>query len=205
MADIRRFTLVDWLLLAGVLAAAAGTRAAYLGVCADGGHNSGPLRVQEPSPTLAGLPPGTTMRGRDHPTELDALVHNLTEYRWFGSLAPFAPAEEQTAHVSPGYPWLLAWLTRLTGPAGLDHAVRWSQCGLGTLTAGLYFLFARRAFRHRGVATLAGLLCAVHPFWIIDTAAMNDSTVTSFLLALALVLGRAAGRSAGPSPACCTA
>jgi hypothetical protein len=129
MADIRRFTLVDLILLAVVLAAAAGARAAYLGFCADGGRNGGPLRVEEPLPTLTGLPPEAQMRERKEPTELDALVHNLTEHHWFGSLAPFAATEEKTAHVAPGYPWLLAWLSRLTGPAGLDRAVRWIQCG----------------------------------------------------------------------------
>ncbi len=198
MADIRRFTLVDWILLTLVLAAAAGARAAYLGWCADGGRNGGPLRVEEPSPTLKDLPPGTTLRDRQEPTELDALVHNLTEHNWFGSLAPFAAAEEQTAHVSPGYPWLLAWLSRLTGPAGLDRAVRWGQCGLGSLTAGLYFLFARRAFRHRGVAALAGFLCAIHPFWVIDTASLTEGVLASFLLALALALGARAGQVGGP-------
>jgi 4-amino-4-deoxy-L-arabinose transferase-like glycosyltransferase len=197
MADIRRFTLVDLVLLAVVLAAAAGARAAYLGFWADGGRNGGPLRVQDPSPLLAGLPPDTKMRDRDHPTELDALVHNLTEYRWFGSLAPFSAGEEQTAHVSPGYPWLVAGLARLTGTAALDRTVRWAQCGLGALTAGLYFLFARRAFRHRGVATLAGLLCALHPFWVIDTAELDDGVVTSFLLALTLVLGTRGGQVGG--------
>jgi 4-amino-4-deoxy-L-arabinose transferase-like glycosyltransferase len=198
MADIRRFTLVDLVLLAVVLAAAAGARAAYLGYCADGGRNSGPLRVEEPSPTLTGLPPDTTMRDRKEPTDLDALVHNLTEHHWFGSLAPFAATEEQTAHVAPGYPWLLSWLSRLTGPAGLDHTVRWIQCGLGALTAGLYFLFARRAFRHRGVAALAGLLGAVYPFWVIDTASMTNGVLASFLLALVLVLGVRAGQVGGP-------
>ncbi len=198
MADIRRFTLVDLVLLALILAAAAGARAAYLGFCADGGRNGGPLLVEDPSPRLTGLPAETELRGRKDPTELDALVHNLTEHGWFGSLAPFAANEEQTAHVSPGYPWLLAWLSRLTGPAGLDRTVRWVQCGLGSLTAGLYFLFARRAFRHRGVAALAGFLCAVHPFWVIDTAELTDGVLTSFLLALALALGVRAGQVGGP-------
>jgi 4-amino-4-deoxy-L-arabinose transferase-like glycosyltransferase len=197
MADIRRFTLVDLLLLTAVVAAGLGTRSAYLSACADGGHNGGPLRVQDPWPPLTGLPPDRHLRNREHPTEFDALVHNLTEDRWFGSLAPFSPAEEQTAHVSPGYPWLVAWLSRLTGPAGLDANIRWIQCALGALTAGLYFLFARRAFRHRGVATLAGLLCAVHPFWVIDTAALDDGVLTSFLLALALVFGTRGGQEGG--------
>jgi hypothetical protein len=200
MADVRRFGLADLLLLALVLAVAASARAGYLVVCADSGHNGGPLRVEDPWPA-----PGTLdrekRRGKDHPTELDALVHNIAEGHGFMSPAPFspktAPGEEETAHVAPGYPFVLAGLSRWTGLDALDHAVRWGQCALGSLTAGLYFLFARRAFHHRGVATLAGLLCALHPFAVIDTAAINDGVLTSFLVALAVWLGTRAGQEGG--------
>jgi hypothetical protein len=198
MADVRRFGLADLLLFVLVLAAAAGARAGYLMVCADGGRNGGPLRVEDAPPLKTGLPEGTKMRGHEPPTELDALVHNLTEYRWFGSLAPFAPAEEQTAHVSPGYPWLLAGLAHFVDAGSLDPTVRWIQCGLGALTAGLYFLFARRAFHSRGVAVLAGLLCALNPFWVIDTAAVDDGVLASFLVGLALFLGARGGQTGGP-------
>src|SRR5262249_36472580 len=75
-------------------------------------------------------------------------------------------------------------------------AVRWTQVGLGALTAGLYFLFARRAFRSLAVATLAGLFCAAHPFWVINTAELNDGVLASFLLAAALTLGARAGQEA---------
>jgi hypothetical protein len=75
--------------------------------------------------------------------------------------------------------------------------VRWVQCGLGALTAGFYFLFARRAFRHLGVATVAGLACALHPFWVIDTAALNDGVLSSFLVGLAVWLGTRAGQEGG--------
>jgi hypothetical protein len=197
MTDIRRFGLVDLLLLVLVLAAAGATRAGYLVGCADSGRNGGPLRVAEAAPPLEGLPPGTERRGHAPPTELDDLVHNLKEDGRFASLAPFAQAEEQTAHVAPGFPWALAQLARVVDPAALDSTVRWVQCGLGTLTAGLYFLFTRRAFRHRGVAILAGLFCALHPFWVIDTAAVDDGVLTSFLLALAVFLGARGGQTAG--------
>src|SRR5262249_21636144 len=65
----------------------------------------------------------------------------------------------------------------------------WAQCALGTLTAGLYFLFARRAFRSAAVATLTGLFCALHPFWVINTLELNDGVLASFLLGLALAAG----------------
>jgi 4-amino-4-deoxy-L-arabinose transferase-like glycosyltransferase len=180
MTQERRFGAADLLLLALVLAAAAGARAGYLWGCADGGRSGGPLLVQ------------------DRPAELDALVRNLRENGTFAGPAPFAAGEEQTAHVAPGYPLLLAGLARLAGPAALDSTVRWVQCGLGALTAGLYFLFARRVFGSPAVATLAGLFAALHPFWVIGTAAVADGTLASFLLALALFLGVRAVQTAGP-------
>ena len=172
MTEVRRFGLVDVLLLLLVLASAAGTRASYLVVCAENGTNAGPWRVQD-----------------DPPQELLSLALNLKERNWFGSEAPLAAAHQQelTAHTAPAYPWLLSLVARL--PVVFDPAVRWLQVGLGTLTAGLYFLFARRAFRSRFVALLAGLLCACHPFWVVNAAEMNDGVLTSFLLALVLVLG----------------
>jgi hypothetical protein len=188
---------MDVVLLAVVVAVAAGARAGYLITCADSGHNSGPLRVQDASPPLTDLPADTEMLGTKQPTETDALIHNLIEHHWFGSFAPFSETEEQTAHVSPGYPWLVAQLARFVSLDKLRSTVRWAQCGLGALTAGLYFLFARRAFRHRGVATIAGLLCALHPFWVINTAAIEDGVLTTFVVGLALWLGSRVGQEGG--------
>lgn len=198
MADTRRFGLVDFLLLFLVLAVAAGARAGYLATCADMGRSPGPLLVQDPRPPLAGLPAGEKLLGKEQPTELDALIHNVKEHQWFGSLAPFAAQEEQTAHVAPGYPWLVGMLARVVAAEDLDRLVRWIQCGIGTLTAGLYFLFARRAFQSRFVALLAGLLCAVHPFWVINTAAIDDGVLATFLLALVMALGARAVQTSGP-------
>ena len=93
MAETRRFGRGDLVLFLVVLLAAAGARAWYLSVCASNGASEGPLLVQDPSPVLTGLPPATTMHGHSPPTELDALVHNLKEHHWFGSLAPLANAE----------------------------------------------------------------------------------------------------------------
>jgi hypothetical protein len=170
MTAIPRFRFFDAILLLLVLAVAGGVRAGYLRACADNGYNAGPLRVQDD-------------RGEQTPT----LADNLAQYHWFGGFAPFATVEEQTAHTSPGYPWLLGLLARV--PSYLPPTVRWIQCGLGALTAVLYFLFARRAFRSRFVGLLAGLFCALHPFWIINTAELGDGVLASFLLAAALLLG----------------
>src|SRR5262245_43353100 len=120
MAQKPRFDFVDLVLLLLTLAVAAGARVAYVAGQADKGRGDGPLLVQEPSPRLTGLPPRTEMRGKAEPTELDALIHNLSrENRWFGSLAPLARSEEKTAHTSPGYPWLLSWLAGLASGSNL--------------------------------------------------------------------------------------
>jgi hypothetical protein len=41
------------------------------------------------------------------------------------------------------------------------------------------------------------LLCALHPFWIVNSAAIDDGTLTVFLLALALFFGSRAGVAGG--------
>src|SRR5262245_16806808 len=93
MTEMPRVQFRDVVLFLGILAAAAGVRAGYLRSCADSGFSAGPLAVQD-----------------DRSAELTTLVGNLKEYRWYGGFAPFGAIEEQTAHVSPGYPWLLGWL-----------------------------------------------------------------------------------------------
>jgi hypothetical protein len=196
MNDLRRFGLIDLVLLVAVLSGALAARGWYLFEFADSGQTSGPFHVQDPQPLLKDLPAGTTYRGHSPPSELDALVENLREHQWFGSLAPFSAEEEQTAHVSPGYPWLLAMLERAWGGPS-DRTVRWIQCLLGAVTAGVYFLFARGAFQSRLVATLAGALCAVYPFWVINTAEIDDGVLTTFLLAVCLLLGSEGGRHGG--------
>jgi 4-amino-4-deoxy-L-arabinose transferase-like glycosyltransferase len=195
MAEKPRFGITDLVLLLVILVVAAGVRVGYLIGVADSARNDGPLEVQTSSPRLTSLPPGTALNGATPPTERDALVHNLKENGWFGSLAPLADREERTAHTSPGYPYLLSWLGRvLSSP---DVAMRWVQCGLGAVTAVLYFLFALSVFRSRLAATLAGLFCALHPYWIINTAALNDGTVTAFVLAAVLYLGARASQTGG--------
>jgi Dolichyl-phosphate-mannose-protein mannosyltransferase len=174
------------LLLLVVLVVAGGARAWYVWNCADNAQSSGPVQVQESWPVLSDLP---GRQGQKPPSELDALVGNLDEHHWFGSLAPLAGSEERTAHVSPGYPWLLHWLGRLPNLGSAERSMRWLQCGLGALTAAFYFLFALRAFRHWLIATLTGLFCALYPFWVFNTAELNDGVLASFLLAAGLFLG----------------
>jgi hypothetical protein len=180
MGEIRRFTLMDGVLLILIIAAAAGLRAGYLISCADYARNDGPLSVETPLP------------------ELESLVRNLKTQQRFALTSPSTGEEVDTAAVSPGYPILMAAVNRLVDDAALPSTMRWVQCGLGALTAGLYFLFARRAFLSSVVGVLAGLLCALHPFWIIDTAALADGTTASFLLALVMFLGVRSSQTGGP-------
>src|SRR5438067_6731475 len=140
MATPPRLGLPGSLLFLLLVTVAAAARAGYLLVLANSGWSDGPLQVQDPSPSVA---VDAELRGRNPPTELDMLVHNLREHRWFGTLAPLAGREEATAHEAPGYSWLLGLVARvIDDPERLTWCVRWTQVGLGALTAGLYFLFA---------------------------------------------------------------
>jgi 4-amino-4-deoxy-L-arabinose transferase-like glycosyltransferase len=185
MADIRRFGPTDFALLLLIFAVAAGARAGYLLSCADGGRNGGTLRVQD---VRREVEPGKT--------DLDQLIANIRDRRWFSCQAPFAAQEEPTAHIAPGYPWLVGHLARFTGD-GTDRVVRWLQVVLGALTAALYYLFARRAFRSLLVGVLAGLFAAIHPFWLIGTATIDDGILAAFAVACSLFLGSQAGEKGG--------
>ena len=183
MPEMRRFGVPDLALLVLVVAAAAGARAGYLVYAADNARGVGPLAVQDPPPT---------------PDEARLLARGVKDNGEFRCKAPLADAEEPTAHVGPGYPYFLAGLARLVPAESLDATVRWTQCGLGSLTAGVYFLFARRAFRSLLVGALAGLFYAAHPFAVINTAAVDDGVASAFLLALALFLGARGIQTGGP-------
>ena len=182
MTPIRRFGLVDFMLLVYVLAIAGGVRAGYLALAADNGRNPGPFVVQDPAANA----------------DLATLSASVKDNNTFVSAAPLSDGPEETAHVSPGYPWLLGMASRYIPTDRFDSAVRWIQCALGALTAGLYYLFARRAFRSLWVGVLAGMLCAVHPFWVVSTAAIDDGVLASFLVGLVLFTGARASQTGGP-------
>jgi hypothetical protein len=189
MPEVPRFGITELLLLLLVLASAGVLRGSYL--LMEGGYarKEPPVRVQDPSPELE-LP--------DRPSEMRSLVQNLKDHFWFGTLAPFADREEQTAHVAPGLPWLLAGVARVVSEERFPGTVRCLNAALGTLTAGLYFLFARRAFRSLAVATVAGLFCAASPFWVVDIGLFDDGALTAFLLGFVLLLGGRAVQTGGP-------
>jgi hypothetical protein len=169
MSNVPPFGLKGFVLLLAVLAAAGGARAWYL------------LKVV--GETEAPPP----LQAQDSPGPLNELAWNLKVNRAFSGHDPLTGKEESTAHMAPGYPYALSLAGKwLQNP---DQAIRWAQCALGALAAGLYFLFARRAFYGFAVAGLAGLLCAINPFWIINTAEINDGVLATFLLAACLFLG----------------
>lgn len=178
MAELRRFTLADGLLLAAVIGLATATRAGYLIFCAGYARNDGPLLVQT-------LPP-----------RLDELADNLKKEQRFAVRSPSGP-QRDIADVAPGYAVLTAVVGYGVDDAALPSAMRWLQCVLGALTAGLYFLLARRTFCSVVAGALAGVLCAVHPFWILDTSARADGVTATFLLALALFCGICASQTRG--------
>jgi 4-amino-4-deoxy-L-arabinose transferase-like glycosyltransferase len=159
---------LEVLLLVLIVAVAALARFGYVALATDYGQAAAALEVQGTSP----------------PADL---VANLREHDWFGSMAPLSDAAEATAHVAPGYAYALAQVHSFDWPA--DAVVRWAQAGLGVLTVVFLFFFVRRAFFNSIAALAAGLLAAVHPFWIINTAELSDGTLTTFLVAAALALG----------------
>jgi 4-amino-4-deoxy-L-arabinose transferase-like glycosyltransferase len=194
MNPLPRFTWWTLLPLLLVLGCAIGSRVWYVAICTDNGERAPALLVQGPPPP-SHFPEAQAFRGRTPPTRLDNLVANLAELQWFGCLPPLAEKEEPTAHQAPGYPLLLSVLVYWSDSA--DMLMRWLQCALGSLTAGCYFFFARRAFHSTVVAALAGLFCAFHPFWIINSAELNDGVLVSFLVAASLALGARGSQDGG--------
>jgi hypothetical protein len=175
MNDAPRFALADWLCLLLVVAAAAGVRVWYVAVYADNGTSEPHYVVQGQGPV------------RDGTTEIADLAQHVRDERWFGGLAPLSDQPEETAHVAPGYPWLLGILGRWhDDPAML---MRWAQCGLGVLTVLCCFVFVRHAFSSTVAAVIAGLLAALHPFWIANTAEIADGVLVCFLLSAVLATG----------------
>src|SRR5262249_6077562 len=133
------------------------------------------------------------------PRSADPYGKENLAWEWWLTPAPLSDTKETTAHTAPGYPWLVGWLAGMLDEPNRPtlktaEILRWGQCALGALTAGLYFLFGRRAFRSSAVGTLTGLFCALHPFWVINALELNDGVLASFLLGLALVCGARASQ-----------
>ena len=180
MFAIRRLGGMEYVWLLVIVLVALAARVWYVDAFADGGRSPAPLEVQ-------GVP-----------VEEHSLATTLTEQHSFSARAPLAGSAELTAHVAPGYPFLVSWLDRLpTSLESRDRSLRWLQCLLGAVTVIFYYLLARRAFGSTFVAAFTGLLCASHPYWIVNTAELNDGVLTTFLLGLALWLGARSVQDAG--------
>jgi hypothetical protein len=211
MNEMPRFTWWTLLSLLMVLGAAAGVRVWYVATVTANGVNEPALVVQGPPPRCQ-LLEAKQFFDRTAPTEFDNIADNVVNKRWFGCFAPLADKEESTAHVAPLYPLLLGSSRPSPDKEDLDGeilfisvdiTIRWLQCLLGTLTAGCYFFFTRRAFHSTLIATLAGLMCAFHPFWIVNTAELNDGVLASFFLGACLALGARAGQVGGAFTGLC--
>ena len=193
---LRRFGVVDFVLFLYVLVMAGGVRAGYLMLAADNGKSSGPLAVQDQNP----------VEQADQEALADSVQAPTDKKPFFSSrFVPLADKRDKedeaptTAHASPGYPVLLGLLEKaVSAKDQRDLIVRWSQCGLGALTAGFYFLFARRAFRSMTAGLLTGLLCALYPFWVVNTAEINDGVLAAFLVSLVLSTGARASQTGDP-------
>ncbi len=183
----QRSSWADLLWFVLIVGIAGGARFWYLQECMDQAKLKTPPYVAQDSWRMV-----QTAKG-DQKTELDLLVMNIQEDRTFATIAPLSQEQEDTAHVAPGYPWMLALLYQVVNEEDFIPFLRWIQAGLGALTAGFYFLFARWAFRNVLVAFLTGILCALHPLWIVNTGQVNDGVLASFLLAGALMFGTRAG------------
>jgi 4-amino-4-deoxy-L-arabinose transferase-like glycosyltransferase len=200
MYEPRPFRIFDLLLFLVVLAAAAGARAWYLcefALCGDA-NASAIWRVQQATVPLQ--PVGEKTKDSD-----DLLVANIKEkgpLAGFVAYAPLKSESEVTAHTPPGYPIVRAYVEQAAGAFLTDRvtpvaAVRWLQVVLGTLTAGFYFLLARRAFDSTFVGFLAGVFCALNPFAVLNAAEVQDGVLASFAVAASLYLGVRAGQSGG--------
>jgi hypothetical protein len=174
-----RTGLMSWLAPMIVLVVALGVRSWYLVELTDSGRNDAPLGVQD-----------------DRSGRIKDQLGLLKDEKDFVSDAPWSATPERTAHEAPGYLFFVFALNQL--PVDLEQAVRWTQCALGAFAAMFYCLLARYIFRGQAIGMLAGLFCALHPFWVINTAEFNDGVLASFLLALCLLLGTIGGRSGGP-------
>jgi 4-amino-4-deoxy-L-arabinose transferase-like glycosyltransferase len=176
MKPMPRIGIVETIVLVLVLTGAAAARIGYLLILQG---EALPIEVQDARGEL-----------------LCELARNISEGR--GYVVANGEAFEPVASPSPLYPLMLGQLLSLSpSEQAMRTTQQWIQCGLGVATVGLIALFARRAFRSSVVGLAAGTLCALHPFWIVNTAELDDGVLTAFLMALALFLGTLGNDSGG--------
>jgi hypothetical protein len=158
----------------------------------------------------APLSPRKTVKEKDNDgsdVEVDEPVYEPTAHRaplyaYFRWLLwtinydfPAKEAKQQAAGAEPAR-------TTFPAPKWFDATppavYRLAQMVLGSLTCMLYFVIALRAFgANRLLALLVGLATAAYPFWVINTAEIEDGTLAAFFLAWALALGIRIGQKGG--------
>ena len=194
MAKSRPLTFLDLLLVLVVLGTAAGARTWYL-LSYTPGSDASPNAVLQVQ--------GRGTLAADGKTEWESLVASMKEngvVEGYRGQPLFAAGPEKTAHLAPGFA-LFRWCVeyQVAETIGMNPAsvLRWTHLGLGSLTAALYFLIARRTFQSTLIGLLTGLAAALHPYWIINMAELEDGTLVTFLLAVTLWLGIRGGQQGG--------
>lgn len=116
--------------------------------------------------------------------------------RTLAASGEYAPAPGQpTMHLPPAYPLFLAGMYRLFGPSAevtiVAHALVGSAVAWGT------YLFGRFVCG-RGVAFVAAVAVALHPYLASQGAAVNEDPLLTLFLLLAVCLVLRAREGAGP-------
>src|SRR4051795_9738965 len=111
--DYQPLGLRDALYAAVILAIAVALRVGYLLSCVPDLSQPPPFQVQDAQTAITWLPrevaPSRSL------TASNQLVHNIAESNWFGGPAWLQDSDEVTAHLSPGYPFLVGYVARWIG------------------------------------------------------------------------------------------
>jgi 4-amino-4-deoxy-L-arabinose transferase-like glycosyltransferase len=111
------------------------------------------------------------------PLETDALDYDTLGWQLAQGKGYMNSAGEPTAYRPPVYPVVIGLIYFV---AGHDPVwVRWVQAFIGAWTCVLVYLLTRSVFKH---GTLAGLVAAMYPPLIVNTAEILTETLFAFLL-----------------------
>jgi len=203
---MKPYRAVDWFSVFLVLVLAIATRAWYLCTFAQCGQSDDVWQAQGESASVR-----TWAATREAPDEreLDRLTEHLRQalrdrgligmLEGYKTLAPLAARDEFAAYLAPAYPVFRVLWEEVASYADVPPKqwLRWTFAVLGSLTAVLVFMAARRAFDHLPIALLAGLGAAFYPLWIVNVAELGDGVFATFVFMATLVLGIRAGQQGG--------
>jgi 4-amino-4-deoxy-L-arabinose transferase-like glycosyltransferase len=122
---------------------------------------------------------------RNNPVFLNPIMDALYHHEWAEKILDGTAGTDDVYFRGPLYPWLLAFLYKISGTS-IAFAV-FAQHLIGTATAGLVYLLSREYFNPR-VSLLAGLIAALYwPFVYFEGDLLIVSTLL-FLNTLGLLL-----------------